>query len=198
MTTIHANTSADALSRLESMVAMASRQYAGEIRPPADCVRDFVIVQVMRMSDGTRKVVNISEITGLEENIVSMHDIFNFVRKASARMEESWVRFSPPGFVPSFSTGCVWPASCCRPSCLSAPWRSNEHAARNQRKGRHMFADGPRDLCREFRVAMLVATLIGKGASKQVNYQARRIGITSLRRRDGEERVPIFGKLTGV
>jgi pilus assembly protein CpaF len=55
MTTIHANTPRDALTRLESMVS--------------------------RMSDGTRKVVSISEITGMEENIVSMQDIFSFTRK---------------------------------------------------------------------------------------------------------------------
>jgi len=88
MTTIHANTSRDALSRLESMVAMAS------VNMPEKSVRQqiasaiSVIVQVSRMSDGTRKVVNISEITGLEENIVSMHDIFNLSGKASGRMAE--------------------------------------------------------------------------------------------------------------
>src|ERR1700723_2429755 len=81
MTTIHANTSRDALSRLESMVAMAS------VNMPEKSVRQqiasaiSVVVQVSRMSDGTRKVVTISEITGLEENIISMHDIFSFVRK---------------------------------------------------------------------------------------------------------------------
>src|SRR5580658_667544 len=81
MTTIHANTSRDALSRLESMVAMAN------INIPERSIRQqiasaiTVVVQLSRVSDGTRKVVDISEITGLEENIISMHDIFNFVRK---------------------------------------------------------------------------------------------------------------------
>src|SRR5579871_5059096 len=81
MTTIHANTCRDALSRLESMVAMAN------FNMPEKSVRQqiasaiSIVVQVSRLSDGTRKVVNISEITGLEENVISMQDIFNFVRK---------------------------------------------------------------------------------------------------------------------
>ncbi|MGA1983685.1 MAG: CpaF family protein [Acidobacteriaceae bacterium] len=81
MTTIHANTPRDALTRLESMVAMSS------INVPERTVRQqiasaiAIIVQVSRMSDGTRKVVNISEITGMEENVVSMQEIFRFDRK---------------------------------------------------------------------------------------------------------------------
>jgi pilus assembly protein CpaF len=81
MTTIHANTPRDALTRLESMVAM------GNLNLPEKSVRQqmvsaiSIVVQVSRMSDGSRKVVNISEITGMEENIVSMQEIFSFNRK---------------------------------------------------------------------------------------------------------------------
>jgi pilus assembly protein CpaF len=81
MTTIHANTPRDALTRLESMVAMSN------LNLPEKSVRQqmvsaiSIVVQVSRMSDGTRKVVSISEITGMEENIVSMQDIFSFTRK---------------------------------------------------------------------------------------------------------------------
>jgi len=81
MTTIHANTPRDALTRLESMVAMSS------LNVPEKTVRQqiasaiAIVVQVSRMSDGTRKVVNISEITGMEENVVSMQEIFRFNRK---------------------------------------------------------------------------------------------------------------------
>ena len=102
MTTIHANTSRDALSRLESMVAMAS------VNMPEKSVRQqiasaiSVIVQVSRMSDGTRKVVNISEITGLEESIVSMHDIFNFVRKGIGPDGRVVGSFEPTGIRPKF------------------------------------------------------------------------------------------------
>jgi len=102
MATIHANTSRDALSRLESMVAMAN------VNMPERSVRQqiasaiSVVVQVSRMSDGTRKVVNISEITGLEENIISMHDIFNFVRKGIGPDGRVLGSFRPSGIRPKF------------------------------------------------------------------------------------------------
>jgi pilus assembly protein CpaF len=102
MTTIHANTSRDALSRLESMVAMAN------VNMPERSVRQqiasaiSVVVQVSRMSDGTRKVVNISEITGLEENIISMQDIFNFVRKGIGPDGKVIGAFQPTGIRPTF------------------------------------------------------------------------------------------------
>ncbi|MBS1798682.1 MAG: CpaF family protein [Acidobacteria bacterium] len=81
MTTIHANTPRDALTRLESMVAMSN------LNLPEKSVRQqiasaiAIVVQVSRLSDGTRKVVSITEITGMEENIISMQDIFTFQRK---------------------------------------------------------------------------------------------------------------------
>ncbi len=81
MTTIHANTPRDALSRLESMVAMSN------LNLPERTVRQqmasaiAIVVQVSRMSDGSRKAVSISEITGMEENIISMQEIFSFTKK---------------------------------------------------------------------------------------------------------------------
>lgn len=81
MTTIHANTPRDALSRLESMVAMSN------LNMPEHTVRRqiasaiSIVVQVARLSDGSRKVISISEITGMEENIISMQEIFSFNRK---------------------------------------------------------------------------------------------------------------------
>jgi pilus assembly protein CpaF len=81
MTTIHANTPRDALSRLESMVAM------GSMNLPERTVRQqissaiSIVVQVSRMSDGTRKVVSVSEIVGMEENVISMQEIFAFNKR---------------------------------------------------------------------------------------------------------------------
>jgi pilus assembly protein CpaF len=102
MATIHANTSRDALMRLESMVAMAS------LNIPERSIRHqiasalTIVVQLSRMSDGTRKCVNISEITGLEENIVSMSDIFNFVRRGIGPDGRVVGAFQPTGIRPRF------------------------------------------------------------------------------------------------
>src|ERR1700683_3719618 len=102
MATIHANTSRDALSRLESMVAMAN------VNMPERSVRQqisaaiSVVVQVSRMSDGTRKVVNISAITGLDENTISMHDTFTFVRKGIGPDGRVVGSFQPTGIRPRF------------------------------------------------------------------------------------------------
>ena len=81
MTTIHANTPRDAISRLESRVAM------GNMNMPEKSVRQqiaaavTIVVQASRMTDGTRKVTSVSEITGMEENVISMQEIFSFVKK---------------------------------------------------------------------------------------------------------------------
>jgi pilus assembly protein CpaF len=81
MATIHANTTRDALSRLESMVAMTNMNLPERTVRQQMASAISIVVQVTRMSDGSRKVVNISEITGMEENIVSMQEIFSFQKK---------------------------------------------------------------------------------------------------------------------
>ena len=102
MTTIHANSSRDALSRLESMVAMAN------VNLPQFALRQqiasaiSIVVQIARLSDGTRKVTNISEITGQEEDIISMQDVFNFVRKGIGPDGKVIGSFAPSGIRPKF------------------------------------------------------------------------------------------------
>jgi pilus assembly protein CpaF len=81
MTTIHANTPRDALSRLESMVAMTNFNLPEKTVRQQMASAITIIVQVSRMSDGSRKVVSISEITGMEESVISMQEIFSFNRK---------------------------------------------------------------------------------------------------------------------
>jgi pilus assembly protein CpaF len=102
MTTIHANSPRDALSRLESMVAMTN------LNLPERTVRQqiasaiAIVVQVSRLSDGTRKVVSISEITGMEENIISMHEIFSFNRKGIGPDGKVIGAFQPSHIRPKF------------------------------------------------------------------------------------------------
>jgi pilus assembly protein CpaF len=81
LTTVHANTTRDALSRVENMVSMAN------LNIPERAVRNQIasainaVVQISRMADGTRKVTNISELTGMEGEVVTMQDIFTFERQ---------------------------------------------------------------------------------------------------------------------
>jgi pilus assembly protein CpaF len=81
LSTIHANTTRDAMARLETMVLMAGMDL------PERAIREQVasainiVVQLVRFSDGTRKVVKLSEITGMEGNTIVMHDVFVYEQK---------------------------------------------------------------------------------------------------------------------
>ena len=102
MTTIHANTPRDAISRLESMVAM------GNMNLPEKSVRQqissaiSIVVQATRMSDGTRKVTSIAEITGMEENVISMQEIFTFNKKGIGPDGKVIGAFQPTRIRPKF------------------------------------------------------------------------------------------------
>jgi pilus assembly protein CpaF len=78
LTTIHANSPRDALYRLDTMVAMANLNIPDRAIRQQVASAIEVVVQIARMSDGTRKVTAISEITGMERDIITMQDIFVF------------------------------------------------------------------------------------------------------------------------
>jgi pilus assembly protein CpaF len=84
LTTIHANSPRDALYRLDTMIAMTN------LNLPERAVRQQVssainlVVQVSRMADGTRKVTSISEITGMEQEVITMQEIFGFQKTGIA------------------------------------------------------------------------------------------------------------------
>lgn len=61
-----------------------------------------IVVQLARLSDGTRKVMNISEITGMDENVISMHEIFSFVKKGIGPNGNVIGAFRPSGIRPKF------------------------------------------------------------------------------------------------
>lgn len=103
LTTIHANSPRDALSRLETMVAMANLNLPDTaIRRQVASAID-VIVQVSRMSDGTRKVIALSEITGMEGEVVTMQDIFVFRKMGIGEKGEVLGEFEPTGIRPKFT-----------------------------------------------------------------------------------------------
>src|ERR1700723_638854 len=103
LTTIHANAPRDALSRLETMVAMSNLSIPDSaIRRQISSAVDLV-VQVSRLSDGTRKVICISEITGMEGEVVTMQDIFVFRKRGIRENGEVIGEFLPTGIRPRFA-----------------------------------------------------------------------------------------------
>ncbi len=102
LTTLHANTPRDALSRLETMVLMAGMEL------PVKAIREQIasavniICQQTRFSDGTRKMTYISEVSGMEVDIVTMQDIFYFKQEGFTDDGRVRGRFVASGFVPRF------------------------------------------------------------------------------------------------
>jgi pilus assembly protein CpaF len=100
LTTIHSNTPRDALARLETMAMM------GEIRIAEKAIRAqiaaavHIIVQASRMSDGTRRITHITELTGAYSDIISMQDIFLFEKKGIGPNGKVKGRFYATGIVP--------------------------------------------------------------------------------------------------
>jgi pilus assembly protein CpaF len=80
MTTLHANRTRDALARVETLVMMAGYDLVPRAIRSQIASAFNVVVHLERMPDGSRKVVQISEITGMEDDIISMQDIFRFTR----------------------------------------------------------------------------------------------------------------------
>jgi pilus assembly protein CpaF len=103
LTTVHANTQRDALYRLDTMVAMAN------LNIPERAIRQQIasaiqlIVQVSRMADGTRKVTGISEITGMEGDVITMQEIFVFERAGISKDGKVTGRFRATGIRPKCS-----------------------------------------------------------------------------------------------
>src|ERR1700736_2432557 len=84
LTTVHANTPRDALARIENMVSMANLNIPERAMRHQIAAAIHAVVQVTRLSDGTRKVITISEVTGMEGDVICMQDIFLF-RKRGVR-----------------------------------------------------------------------------------------------------------------
>ena len=103
MATIHANTPRDALTRLENMISMA----AGNLPPKAMRQQISsavgVVVQVSRLTDGKRKVLSISEVTGMEGDVITMQEIFAFKQTGVADDGSVIGHFSASGVRPRFA-----------------------------------------------------------------------------------------------
>ena len=100
LTTLHANSPRDALSRLETMISMAG------LRLPEKGMRQQIasaidiVVQLARLADGTRKIINISEIVGMEGEVITMQDLFVFEREGMDKEGNVLGRFRATGIRP--------------------------------------------------------------------------------------------------
>jgi pilus assembly protein CpaF len=100
LTTVHANTPRDALSRLETMVAMANVNLPDKAMRQQIASAIQIVIQQARMSDGTRKVTSVSEITGMEGDIITMQEIFRFEKLGLGPEGKVIGRFSATGVRP--------------------------------------------------------------------------------------------------
>jgi pilus assembly protein CpaF len=102
LTTVHANSPRDAVSRLEVMVSLANSnmQLVSIRQQVASAVH--LLVQAARLSDGTRRVVNITEVTGMEGEVVTLQDIFVFEKRGLNADGHVVGRFAATGIRPKF------------------------------------------------------------------------------------------------
>jgi pilus assembly protein CpaF len=121
LTTVHANSPRDAIARLETMVMM------GNLNLPEKAIRRQIasavtlVLQVARFNDGSRRVTHITEITGMEADIVSMQDVFLFEKQGVSPEGHTLGKFTATGIRPRFeekikASGISLPASLFEPS----------------------------------------------------------------------------------
>lgn len=100
MTTVHANSARDALSRIETMVTMLGADLPMATIRSQVAAGIHIVVQLSRLSDGQRKVMSISEITGMENDIITMQDIFVFKKRGKSETGEVLGEFVATGIRP--------------------------------------------------------------------------------------------------
>ncbi len=103
LSTVHANSPRDALSRIENMVLMAG------VELPVQAIREQVasalhlIIQLQRFPDGVRRIVRVTEVTGMEGSAVSLQDLFVFKAEGLSETGQVTGRYRPTGIRPTFS-----------------------------------------------------------------------------------------------
>jgi len=103
VTTIHANNPRDALARIETMALMANLSLPEKALRNQIASAIHIIVQVSRMSDGTRRVTHVTELTGTNGDIISLQDVFLFEKQGLGPEGKVLGRFYSTGIVPKFS-----------------------------------------------------------------------------------------------
>ncbi len=120
MTTVHANTPRDALSRVEQMVGMAGLDMPARSTRSQISSAIHVVIQVARLSDGRRRLVSLSELTGMEGEVITMQEIFHFRQTGMSAEGHVLGRFEATGIRPRFldhviAHGITLPADLFRP-----------------------------------------------------------------------------------
>jgi len=103
LTTIHANTTRDALARLETMVQMTGMRLSDRAMRQQIASAVDMVIQVARLTDGTRRITSISEITGMEGDTIAMQEIFQFERTGVDASGKVIGRFRTTGVRPRFA-----------------------------------------------------------------------------------------------
>ncbi|MGB8874174.1 MAG: CpaF family protein [Desulfobaccales bacterium] len=106
MTTVHANTSRDALLRMETMISLSGVTIQERAMRQMISSSLNIIIQLARHSDGVRRLVSLSEITGMESGMISMQDIFVFERQGLDPEGKVLGRHVPTGVMPGFAERC--------------------------------------------------------------------------------------------
>jgi pilus assembly protein CpaF len=102
MTTVHANSPRDAMSRIETMVSMAGMELPISVVRHQIAAAIDVVIQLARLSDGTRKLVSLTEITGTEGDVLSMAEIFRFEQEGLGADNRVVGEIRPTGVTPRF------------------------------------------------------------------------------------------------
>jgi pilus assembly protein CpaF len=103
LTTVHANTPRDALSRMETMAMMANLNIAERAIRKQITSAVSLVLQIARFSDGTRRVTHITEVTGMEADVISLQDLFVFERQGVSAEGRTMGVFTATGIRPKFA-----------------------------------------------------------------------------------------------
>lgn len=103
MSTVHANSPREALTRLENMLGMAGIDSPAKVMRSQIASAIHVVIQVSRLTDGKRKVISLQEITGMEGDMITMQEIFNFRQTGIAESGSVQGHFAATGIRPRFS-----------------------------------------------------------------------------------------------
>ena len=125
LTTIHANTARDALGRIENMVSMSGTTFPIKAMRQQIASAIDVVIQLERQEDGTRRLVSVQEINGMEGDIITMTEIFTFARSGMGEKGEVLGDFRSTGMVPAFrdvlaKRGIELPLSLFRPDWMES------------------------------------------------------------------------------